>query len=379
MMSLLKEPPAQLDRRPVPMPDKPIDSPAAWLSADHQDSDAWKYRLDAADLAELDAALAHVKATGLDLIEITRDDFPLGNFATKLARLRQDLLNGRGFMLLKGLPVASMSRQDAAIVYWGIGLHVGYPVPQNARGHLLGHVVDLGESSESKPAQAGDKPAIFISTTSRGYNSRERFAYHVDNGDVVGLLCLHPAKSGGLSLISSSLAIHNEIMQQRPDLLKLLYQPYWYDRRGGEVPAGARPYYRMPVFCYHEGQFFAPYSPSSIRNAGNGKLHPELPPLTTEQREAVDLIDRLADDPRFRLTMELEAGDIQLLNNHVILHSRTSYDDFPEPARKRHLLRLWLVAPDHHKLPHWFYDRVRGGARGGIYVPGMTESASLEP
>jgi hypothetical protein len=364
---------------PTLMPHEPIQSPAAWMAADLQNSDAWKYWLDAEDLAELDSALAHVKSAGLDIIEITRDDFPLDKLAVKLARLRQNLLNGRGFVLLKGLPVASMSRLDAAIIYWGIGLYFGYPVPQNKRGQLLGHVVSLGEASEAKPVPASNKPAVFVSTTSRGYNSQERLHYHVDSGDVVGLLCLHPAKSGGLSMISSSLAIHNEIMRLRPDLLKVLYQPFWYDRRGGEVPAGRLPYYRMPVFHYHEGQFFAPYSPSSIRNAGNGTLHPELPPLTTEQREAVDLVDQLADDPRFRLSMQLDAGDIQLLNNHVILHSRTDYEDFPEPERKRHLLRLWLVTPDHHKLPHWYYDRQRGGARGGIYVPGMTEVASLEP
>jgi hypothetical protein len=362
-----------------PMPNGPIAGPAAWLAADYRHSDVWKYRLDAEDLAELDEALQHVKAAGLDIIRISRDDFPLHAFANKLARLRQDLLNGRGFVLLKGLPVSSLSRYDAAILYWGIGLHLGYPVSQNARGQLLGHVVDLGEKSESAPASSAEKASVFVSTTSRGYNSRERFNYHVDSGDVVGLLCFHAAKSGGQSLITSSVAIHNEIMRQRPDLLRVLYQPFWRDRRGKEVPAGARPYYRMPVFCYHEGQFFCPYSPSSIRNAGNGKLHPELPPLTEQQREALDLFDTLADDPRFRLSMDLEAGDIQLLNNHVVVHSRTSYEDFPEPERKRHLLRLWLVTPDHHKLPHWHYDRVRGGARGGIYVPGMTEVASLEP
>jgi hypothetical protein len=364
---------------PQPMPDGPFVTPAAWMAADYQDSDAWNYRLDAADLAELNKALEHVKSAGLGIIEITREDFPLDELAKRLARLREDVLNGRGFALLKGLPVASMSRHDAAILYWGIGLHLGYPVSQNARGQLLGHVVDLGEKSDTKLASTGDKPAVFASTTTRGYNSRERFTYHVDSADIVGLLCFHPAKSGGRSLISSSVAIHNEIMWQRPDLLKALYQPFWRDRRGKEIPAGARPYYRMPVFCYHEGQFFCPYSPSSIRNAGDGKLHPQLPPLTQEQREAVDCFDMLADDPRLRLSMELEAGDIQLLNNHVIVHARTSYEDFPEPERKRHLLRLWLTTPDHHKLPHWHYDRVRGGARGGIYVPGMTEVASLEP
>jgi Taurine catabolism dioxygenase TauD, TfdA family len=362
-----------------PLPNGPIVGPAAWTAADYQHSDVWKYRFDTQDLAELSQALEQVKSAGLGIIEITREDFPLGQLANMLARLRQDLLNGRGFVLLQGLPMASLSRDDAAILYWGIGLHVGYPVSQNARGQLLGHVVDLGEKSEAKPVSSGESTSVFISTTSRGYNSRERFNYHVDSGDVVGLLCFHPAKSGGDSLITSSVAIHNEIMRRRPDLLKVLYEPFWRDRRGKEVPAGARPYYRMPVFCYHEDQFFCPYSPSSIRNAGDGKLHPGLPPLTDVQREAVDLFDQLADDPRFRLSMELEAGDIQLLNNHVVVHSRTSYEDFPEQERKRHLLRLWLVTPDHHKLPHWHYDRVRGGARGGIYVPGMTEVASLEP
>lgn len=361
------------------MPSGPIEGRSNWLAAHYQNSDSWKYHLTGEDLADLNRALEHVKAAGLDIIEITRDDFPIGAFATKLASLREDILNGRGFVLLKGLPVMSMPRLDAAIVYWGIGLHLGYPVSQNARGHMLGHIVDLGEKSEAKPLPQGDKPRIFVSTTSRGYNSRERSSYHVDSADIVGLLCFHPAKSGGQSMLSSSVAIHNEIMRQRPDLLKVLYEPFWRDRRGAEIPAGARPYYPMPVFCFHEGQFFCPYSPSSIRNAGDGKLHPELPPLTAEQREAVELFDELADDPRFSLSMNLEAGDIQLLNNHVVVHARTSYDDFPEPERKRHLLRLWLATPDHHHLPHWYYERYRGGRRGGIYVPGLSEMASMEP
>ncbi len=361
----------------LPRAPGPIDGPANWKSADYQNSTAWQYRLSAQELGELEEGLAAVNKAGLDIIQIQRGDFPLRGFAKTLLELRQEILNGRGFVLLRGLPVQSVSRRDAAILYWGIGLHLGYPVSQSGRGQLLGHVVNRGAAvAKVLPTESHKGTA----PTSRGYDSNKGDSrFHVDAGDIVGLLCLHPAKSGGKSLIVSSTAIHNEIMKRRPDLLEVLYQPFWRDRRDSEVPAGARPYFPIPVFNFHNGRLFAPYSASAIRNAGYGELYPELPVLTTPQREAMELVEGLAEDPEFHLSMVMEAGDCQLLNNHVILHSRTAYEDWPEDERRRHLLRLWLVVPEHHALPHWHYDRYGAGRRGGIYVPGVKEAVSWEP
>ena len=355
------------------MPEGPLQGPHCWMSADHQTSTDWQYRLTEEDLVELDAALAHVNEAGLDLIEIEKMDFPLGKLAAKLKGLRHDILEGRGFVQIKGVPVKSKSRRDAAILYWGIGLHLGYLVPQNARGQLLGHVVNLGPVQEDARHVEAD-----LAQRTFDQNTR-RFPFHVDSGDIVGLMCMHGARQGGESLIASSAAIHNEIMRTRPDLLKVLYKPYWRDRRGGEIPTGAKPYFPMPVYCYHNGRLFAPYGSSNIRSGGSGTTHEGLPAMTAEQHEAIMLLEKLAEDPRFHLSMELEAGDIQLLNNHHIMHARTEYRDYPELDRRRHLMRLWMVVPEHHPLPEWHYNWWGEGRRGGIYMPGMVEVAQWDP
>jgi hypothetical protein len=364
-----------IPQEPADMPDAPVDDPAAWKGPELQDSTAWQYRLTESDLAEVEAALASTHEKNLALLEIVKSDFPLGRFGRKLRDLRDDLFSGRGFILLKGIPVDRYSKEDIARIYWGLGTHLGYPVPQNARGHMLGHVRDIGVKSLDA-TKGKDKQRGFFHTELRAYMSSERIFFHVDYADLVGLLCLQPAQSGGLSVIVSALAVHNEIMKRRPDLLRVLYQPFCLDRRK-EVPAGARPYFLMPIFHYHGGKLTVHYARTLIQSAQ--QAFPELPRLSREQLEALDLVDELAGDPAFHLTMDLEKGDIQFLNNHVLMHSRTRYDDFPEPERKRHLLRLWLVAPDGRPLTHWFYEQFRGGRRGGVYVPGTTEVAHLDP
>lgn len=353
----------------------PIDGPANWKGQDIQQSDGWKFVLSPQDVADLESALVYVKERKLGLLEMrTQDEFPLGGLASKLKALRHELHHGRGFTLIKGMPLDSHSQLEAAMLYWGIGLHLGYPVPQNAKGHMLGHIVDLGKKSDADQALSDGKKRPFIAKETRGYNSRERFFFHQDFGDVVGLMCLQPAKQGGNSLIVSAVAIHNEIQRTRPDLLNVLYQPFYVSRQN-ELPSGARPYYRMPVFQTHEGRFAVWYLRAFVENCAK---FPELPALTDKQREAFDLIDALADRPEFHLNMDLERGDIQFINNQDILHTRMAYDDHDDPALKRHLLRLWLVAPDARPLSHWIYDQFGQGRRGGIYVPGVQERADFE-
>jgi hypothetical protein len=190
-------------------------------------------------------------------------------------------------------------------------------------------------------------------------------------------MCLRTAKSGGLSSLVSSTTIFNEIRKRRPDLLTVLLEPIETDRRG-EVPEGSKPYFTIPVFNWHEGLVSAIYQRQYIESA---RRFEDVVPLNELQLEALDLLDQLADDPNLNLTMELEPGDIQLVHNHTILHDRTAFEDYPEPERKRHLLRLWLAPPNARPLPDVYAERfgsVTPGARGGVTVPGVSGAVMLE-
>ena len=274
-----------------------------------------------------------------------------------------DVLHGRGFVLLKGLPIERWTKREAAIAFLAIGVHFGNLRMQNAEGHVLGHVRDMGRSSNDPHT--------------RIYQTRERQTHHTDSCDVVGLLCLHGAKSGGLSNLVSSTTIFNEMRRRRPDLLKVLLEPIETDRRG-EVPEGSKPYFNTPVFNHHEGLVSAMYQRQYIESA---RRFPGVAPLNAQQIEALDLLDQLANDPRLNLMMELQPGDIQLVHNHTILHDRTAFEDYSEPERKRHLLRLWLSPRDARCLPKAFAERfgsITPGDRGGVVVQGSKATVQFE-
>ena len=276
-----------------------------------------------------------------------------------------ELLDGRGFVLLRGLPIERMTRREAAIAFFGLGAHMGRARAQNAAGHLLGHVADLGLSSRN--------PHVRI------YQTSERQTYHTDSCDVVGLLCLATARRGGLSTLVSSSTIFNEMRRRRPDLLAVLLQPIATDRRG-EVPAGKSPWFDIPVFSWYEGHLTALYHRPYIDSA---QRFPEVARLTPQQVAALDLFDDLTNDPALHLHMEFRPGDIQLVHNHTVLHDRTAFEDWPEPDRRRHLLRLWLACPGARPLPPFFAERygsVEIGNRGGIVLPDTAPlCAPLEP
>jgi len=203
----------------------------------------------------------------------------------------------------------------------------------------------------------------------RIYQTRERQHYHTDSCDVVGLLCLQAARSGGHSSLVSSVTIFNEMRQRRPDLAAVLFGPIETDRRG-EVPAGQLPFFRIPVFNWHAGLLSTIYQRAYIESA---RRFPEVPSLTAPQIEALDLFDALANDPALHFCMTLQPGDMQFVHNHTLLHDRTAFEDWPEPERKRHLLRLWLAPARARPLPSIFAERfgsVIPGQRGGITVPG---------
>ncbi|HEX3884253.1 MAG TPA: TauD/TfdA family dioxygenase [Stellaceae bacterium] len=341
-----------------------VEGPSAWIGADlRQRPEDWIYTLSPAELGEIEAATHGVRARGLDIGDITRADFPLATLGPVLDKLRGEILNGRGFVLLRGIPVEGRPIADSATAYWGIGMHLGNPRSQNAMGHLLGHVQDLGVATTD--------PRI------RTYQTTERQHFHTDSCDIVGLLCLKTAKSGGLSSIVSSMAMYNAMAMRRPDLARRLFEPFPTDRRG-EVPAGEKPYFDIPVYNDHAGCLSAIYSGTYIRS---GQRFPDARRLTPEDHEALELFDDLANDADLRLDMEFRPGDMQFVHNHTCLHDRTAFVDWPEPEKKRHLLRLWLAAPGARPLPPAYaprYGSTTIGDRGGIICPGTKLHAPLE-
>ncbi len=344
---------------PAPMPPGAVAGPAVWYGRDLAPREReWIYQLSGAELAEIDAAVHIFKASGRPLAGITPEDFPLPAFGAALRGLGAELLEGRGFFLLRGFPVGDYTREQQAIAYMGIGSHFGRFRSQNAKGHLLGHVKDLGLDITD--------PGV------RYYQTNRRLEYHTDSVDVVGLLCLKAARRGGESFVVSSATIYNEIHDRRPDLLPALFEPFPTDRRG-EIPEGMKPWFDIPVYHWHAGRLTCIYVRQYIESA-QGHF-PQARRLTEEQFAAMDLMDEIANDPAVHLAMAFAPGDMQFLHNHQILHSRDDFENWPEPARHRHLLRLWMAPPGARALPEVFAPRYGGvvpGERGGIVVPGTT-------
>lgn len=346
------------------LPFEPITGPSAWYGAELAQSTSWIETLAAGEIAEIDAAIATFRASGLPLQSVSEQSFPLPTLKPRLKKLLHELLEGRGFFMLRGLPVERYDIETAAIAYLGIGCHFGSLRSSNAKGHLLGHVKDVG--------------ADIKDGNTRFYQTNRRLEYHTDSADIVGLLCLQTAKSGGESFIASSMSVYNEILQRRPDLLPAAFLPFPTDRRG-EVPTGMQPWFEIPIFNRYEGLLSAIYLRHYIEEAQ--RRFPAAPRLTPEQYAVMDLIDALVNDPAIHLQMAFLPGDMQFLHNHQILHSRNDFENWPEAERHRHLLRLWMAPAEGRPLPAVFaprYGSVTPGDRGGIIVPGTQLSVSLE-
>ena len=337
--------------------------PAVWYHADWEQCDDWIIELTDKEIQELKDAVSRSQAVPIPKLRV--GSFTLPEFASRIRKLRTELIYGRGFAVIRGLPVHEWDRESSARAYYGIGCHLGVPVSQNAQGHLLGHVYDL----DLDP----------LDPLNRVYQTNYRQLFHTDSTDIVGLLCLQPARIGGLSSICSSSTIYHEIAERRPDLLKVLCRRFHIDRKG-ETPEGENETYEMAVFYPGEERVTCIYARDFIDAA---QRHSHIPPLTTEQVDALNFMDELASSDDLRLDIEFLPGDMQFLHNHQILHARTSYEDWPEPERRRHLLRLWLSVADGRSLPVDFearYGKIEPGQpRGGIRVPGATLQAPLEP
>lgn len=355
---------------PAAEPLRPVQDPAGWAKDEVARATDWVHVLSAAEIADLDRAIARVEASGTDLADVGREQFGMPVFGPVLDTLREDIIDGRGFVLIRGVPVHRYSRLQSTIAFWGIGTYLGHAVSQNGKGHLLGHVVDLGSKTTDGP-------------TNRGYHTAEMLPFHCDGTtDIVGLLCLHPAKSGGESALVSSITIYNEMLRRNPEYVAALSEPIYRDRRG-EIPAGAQPYYALPVFNFHKGYLTTNWQGPHIRSTSR---FAELPRHSATLTAALEMFENLAQELCF--AMDFRQGDIQFLHNHVIVHSRTSaVEDFPEPERKRHLLRLRLMTPTGRPLPKTFFaqervdiENVESGQRpsGSIIPPGVELKIPLE-
>jgi hypothetical protein len=320
-------------------PISPVKCDAVWTAEQMRSSTRWIHEFTAQEKSEIAKALEAVRRKNLR-VPFVAADFPLDTLAKRLALVRREVEDGSGVMLMRGLPVDDYGLEGTRLVYWGIGVHIGTGLAQNPRGELLVEVRDKGGNQYTDP-------------TSRGYHTSNKLPFHNDQCDMVGLLCYRRARSGGLSFIASAAAVHNQILAERPDLLEVMYQPYYCDVRG-EEPPGRKPYYVEPRFSRFKGRLFTQHGRTYIDSA---QRFPEVPRLTAQQDEAMKLVDTLCASDKFRLDMDFRRGDIQLLNNRVILHSRTDFEDYDEPDQKRLLLRLWLRTPGYAELPSYFTQR----------------------
>ena len=286
-----------------------IASPAAWIGRDLPPLEEMAYVLSQGEISEIEAAITVAKASGKEPRDLLADDFPLPSLAPHIREWREAVGEGVGFQEL---------------FFWCLGLHLGRPGGQNPKGDLLGHVTDTNASKADPMA--------------RLYQTSANIDYHCDAADVVGLLCLKKAKSGGKSRIVSSVTVFNELVKRRSDLVARLFEPFQLDSRGetkGDAP-GSIP---ITPCCYAGGKLRTFYHSDYFRSAVR---HAEVAPFTEKEQALLDTYEQIAAEPGIFLDMDLQPGDIQLLSNHTNLHARTDYEDHEDPAERRHLLRLWL-------------------------------------
>ena len=308
----------------------PVSDPAEWRGDEIASGEGWKYILSNEDVMALTAMADQLKEkTGGEissLLQLDKSHFDLGCFSPVLDQIYTGLKSGLGIALIKGLPIDEMTKFQAAAIYWGIGMNLGEARPNNPQGDMLGLITDLGKT-QSDP-------------TSRGYQTKEAMDYHCDQCDIVGLLCVQPAKSGGVSKIASSVAMYNDLLSSHPAFAQSLAAPLYWTKHGEHGPDDS-PFYTSPVFNFLHGKLCVSFGPKHILK---GHDLPGTPELSPAQKQAIATAEQLADAIRYE--MELEKGDMQFLNNYVALHTRSAFVDHEDPAKKRLLWRLWLMNPD---------------------------------
>ena len=337
----------------------PLSGADVWQGAQMAARQDWIHVLAADEIEDLQRAIAGVRRGGVtpsDMYSVTADKFPLPVLSRRFAAIAEALEHGCGVANIRGIPTDTFSMEDLRWVLWGIGTHLGTAVSQNKIGEFFAEVRDYGE-------QLG-RP------DSRGYRTASSLRFHTDRCDAVALLCARQCKEGGDSRIVSTPAIYNAMLERRPDLLEELFGTYYHSRQNEEA-SGELPYYTNPVFAVHKGRFTSQYSRSYVESAQRFQQTPRLRPA---QEDALDMLAALADE--LCLQTRMEPGDIQLLNNHVTYHSRTSIVDFDEAEKKRLVYRLWLATPGSRELPA-HYDELWGATAAGAVRGGVTPQSGL--
>jgi len=331
-----------------------FDSPAAWHVDEISHDPSWRFELDNASAAQLASDVTRVFDPDRALLDYQRDDFDLGPAMDVIHRAARVAHVGCGIAVVKGLPREHLTEAQFRLLNWAIGLHLGVARPQGKMSQYLSEVRADGMN--------------YRSAGGRGYNSNAALDFHTDGCDLVTLACFNKAKSGGQSIVSSSVSTWNQLLKENPTLAAVAQQEFYFGRNTEEAP-DEEPCYHQPLFDSADGRLFGKWNRNRVRTA---QALDGVPQLTKDQTACGELLDEILRRPNIMFTMWLEPGDLQIMNNHVMLHSRTTFEDFDAPERKRLLYRLWLAPPDSVRLPEswWAFFRsiepgtIRGGIRG---------------
>ena len=311
-----------------------------WTTNDLEINKNWLIELDDNDNEELVKATQFAVDTNKNLYDLTSSDFPLKYFVRKINLIKEQIQSGFGFVVIKKLPIKQFNEEEVKRMLWGIGQYIGYPEKQDRAGALLHVVTDTGANFSK-------------SDHIRGFQTNEELQFHTDGADIFALLCIRNAKTGGLSKLVSSVAIFNEIEKVRPDLAQILQKEFHFDSRT-QNPNDDK-IQKIPIFVKHDNLITALYKRRYIRSA---QRFEEVPKLTKLQIEALDLIDKLCNDKKFCLSMQLSPGDLEIASNATTFHSRETYEDYADPNKRRCMIRLWLSLLHQRPLPQ-VYKRTR--------------------
>ena len=346
-----------------------LSGPWAWHGDELARDISWIHPLSADEVGELDAALARIPATNAAPCPLEPSAFRLPTLGPRLAAIGDALENGCGVAKLTGVPVERYDTRALQTLFFGIASHLGVPVYQNTEGELIHAICDEGPDVGTRYGQVktDDTGGTFLSSRARAMSNR-LLRFHTDRCDVVGLLCVRKARSGGVSRVASSVAVYNEMLRRRPDLVEHLFAPYHRSRFGEEASQNGATY-ALPIFAIRDGKFTSHYSRTYIESA---QLLPDVPIMGAEEWEALDLLHAVAEE--LCMEMVLEPGDIQFLNSHVTYHARTAFEDARALAERRLLYRLWLSVPNSRALPEGhevlWQTTGAGALRGGIRQAG---------
>jgi hypothetical protein len=340
---------------------QPIADKSAWKRTDLERDRSWIHELTATEVEELESGLRAVKRDDVPVAAINQQNFPLRALAIRLRTIFDDIERGRGVAILRGIPVDRYDVDDLTKMYLGLGSYLGERITQTAEGIIVGHVSDMGYAYGQQNV--------------RGYYTRAKLLFHTDNADIVGLLCVRKAREGGLSSISSTMSIFNEILEHHPEFLDQCFEGFHHDLKG-ENPPGVPPVtpHKVPVFSYLDGFLSSCFNTSYIEHGAKRRGLE----LTPHERATLDLVNALAMREDLRFDFSMEPGDIQFINDHTTIHSRTEFVDYDEPSRKRLLLRLWLKVPNGRPLAPRIADRGYGPGAARNGVPQFREAANLD-